>query len=161
MNIPPLLDRFAAAVAAADTQGFAALFTPDGCYHDGFFGLHQGRAQIADMLARFHVGGEHFAWQFLEPLFTESAGYARYLFSYRSREPESAGRLIVFDGMARFRLHGGLIADYAEVFDRGVAFTQLGYAGARVLKLLGRYAAEAQAGDATRAHLAWRGARGL
>ena len=161
MSFQDLLDRFATAVAAADIQGFAALFTPDGCYHDGFFGLHQGREQIAAMLQRFHVGGEAFAWQFLEPLSSETAGYARYLFSYRSREPESAGRLIVFEGMARLRLHDGRIADYTEVFDRGLAFTQLGYAGARVLKLLGRYAAEAQAGDATRAHLAWRGARGL
>ncbi|MFO1326817.1 MAG: nuclear transport factor 2 family protein [Rubrivivax sp.] len=161
MSFATLLDRFTTAVAAADTQGFAALFTPDGRYHDGFFGLHQGRDAIAAMLRRFHVGGEAFAWQFFEPLSDASTGYARYLFSYRSREPESAGRVIVFEGMARFALADGLIADYTEVFDRGLAFTQLGYAGPRVLKLLGRYAGESQGSDAARAHLRWRAAQGL
>jgi hypothetical protein len=159
MDFTTLLDRFTAAVAAADTPGFAALFTPDGRYHDGFFGPHQGRESIAAMLARFHVGGEDFAWQFLEPLCDGHTAYARYVFSYRSREPESPGRLIVFEGMARFRLQGGLIADYAEVFDRGVAFTQLGYVGPRVLKLLARCAAELHDSDAVRAHRAWREAR--
>ena len=161
MSFTDLLDRFSTAVAACDTQGFAALFTPDGRYLDGFFGLHQGRERIAEMLQRFHVGGEAFAWQFIEPLATPELGYARYVFSYRSREPESAGGLIVFEGMARLRLQGGLIADYAEVFDRGLAFTQLGYAGPRVLKLLQRYAAVLTDSEPVRQHQAWRQARGL
>ena len=55
--LPVLLGRLAHAVAARDAQGFAALFTPDGRYHDGFFGLHEGRDAIAAMLDRFHVGG--------------------------------------------------------------------------------------------------------
>ena len=49
-----------------DVQRFASLFTPDGC-----FGTHQGREAIAAMLERFHVGGERFEWQFLEPVCTE------------------------------------------------------------------------------------------
>ena len=156
MSFARLLDRFTAAVSGADAQGFAALFTAEGRYHDGFFGLHEGRQRIAAMLGRFHAGGEDFAWQFLEPLAVDDLGYARYLFSYRSLEPESAGRLIVFEGFARLRLRDGLIADYAEVFDRGVAFTQLGYAGPRVLKLLQRYAGELCDSEAAAAHRAWR-----
>ena len=55
--------------------------------------------------------------------------------------------------MARFRLRDGLIAHYVEMFDRGVAFVQLGYATPRIRKLLDRYAAGAREGAMTRAHL--------
>ena len=156
MDFEAMLDAFAQAAAACDAQRLTALFTPDGCYHDYFFGAHRGHEAIAGMVQRFHVGGEQFAWQFLEPLADEHLGYARYRFSYRSREPESRGQLVVFEGMSRLRLRDGLIADYAEVFDRGVAFVQLGYEGARVLKLLGRYAQQWRADDAVREHLDWR-----
>jgi hypothetical protein len=67
-----------------------------------------------------------------------------------SREPESAGRTIVFEGTSRLRLRDGLIAHYAETFDRGSAFVQLGYETARVRKLLDRYAKNFVAGDAGR-----------
>lgn len=157
MDFPALLDRFASAAAANDGERFAALFTPDGCYDDGFFGMHRGRTEIAAMLRRFHVGGEAFRWQFGELLADVRLGYARYLFSYRSKEPESAGRVIAFEGIARLRFEGELIADYAENFDRGAAFTQLGYAQARIGKLLARYA---QPNERLRAHLAWRKATG-
>lgn len=161
MDFAAFLETFSAAVSRADAEGFSALFTEDACYHDGFFGAHHGRAAIGAMLLRFHEGGERLAWQFLEPLSDGTLGYARYVFSYRSRQPESAGRLIAFDGIARMRLQGGLIADYAEAFDRGSAFTVLGYAGPRVLKLLDRYAAQMENSAPVREHLAWREARGL
>jgi hypothetical protein len=156
MSFESILERFRAAAAARDCAGFAALFTPDGSYDDGFFGVHRGRNAIAAMLERFHVGGEDFVWQFVEPLGDERLGYARYCFSYRSKEPESAGQLIVFDGIARFRLQGGLIESYTEVFDRGVAFVQLGYAPERTVKLLGRYAKALRDTELVRAHLALR-----
>ncbi|MBL8347042.1 MAG: nuclear transport factor 2 family protein [Rubrivivax sp.] len=169
MSFETLLTAFEQAAATRDVRRFAALFTPEGRYHDGFFGMHQGREAIAAMLERFHVGGERFAWQFLEPVGNERIGYARYCFSYVSKEPESAGQIVVFEGMARFLLEaapaGGreagpdgalLIADYDEVFDRGMAFVQLGYAGERVVKLLKRYAEGFRASPAVQAHLAWR-----
>jgi SnoaL-like domain len=103
MGFDHLPARFASAAATGDTAGFAALFTADGCDGDSFFGLHRGREAIAAMLARFHVGGERFRWQFHEPLATERLGYARYCFSYRSKEAQSVGALVVFEGMARLR----------------------------------------------------------
>lgn len=154
-----LLGRFADAVAAHDSAGFAALFADDGVYDDHFFGPHAGRVSIAAMLDRFHVGGERFCWQFFEPLAAGDTGYARYLFSYLSREPESAGRTIVFEGMSRFRFAGALIAHYVEAFDRGIAFAQLGYAPARRLKLADRYTGAFIAEDRVRDHLAYRAAR--
>jgi len=168
MPFESLLAAFEQAAATRDIPRFAALFTPDAVYHDGFFGPHRGREAIAAMLERFHVGGERFAWQFFEPVANEGAneaghgsiGYARYCFSYVSKEPESAGQLVVFEGMARFKLEGGpedaLIADYDEVFDRGMAFVQLGYAGERVVKLLRRYAQGFRESAMAREHVAWR-----
>lgn len=148
-----LLARFGDAVRAHDSPGFAALFTEDGRYDDGFFGVHTGREAIAAMLDRFHVGGESFFWQFHDPVFESGAGYARYVFSYRSREPESAGQLVVFAGIAFLRLREGRIAEYREAFDRGIAFTQLGYATPRIAKLLARYAREFVDSEEARAHL--------
>lgn len=139
MDFGTTLEGFAAAVAAHDSRGLAALFTPAGCYDDYFFGAHHGRDAIAAMLDRFYEGGEAFFWQFDDPVSGDGLGYASYCFSYRSREPGSAGELVVFEGIARFRLRDGLIAHYGEVFDRGVAFVQLGYETARVAKLLDRY----------------------
>jgi len=160
MNVEALLQRFVSTVSAGDSAGFSALFSPDGCYDDGFFGLHRGRAGIAGMLDRFHVGGERFRWQFTDPLASAELAYASYCFSYRSRQPESLGRLIVFEGMARLRLRDGLIADYAEVFDRGMAFVQLGYERPRVNKLIDRYVAAWTGSDRVREHLAWREQQG-
>lgn len=159
MSFESILEQFTRAVAAHDSAGLAALFTEDGCYDDGFFGEHHGRAAIAAMLDRFYVGGEDFFWQFLEPVSAGGLGYARYCFSYRSREPESAGQVIVFEGMARFRLQDGRIAHYTEVFDRGVAFVQLGYQTPRVRKLLDRYADGMRRGPVADAHLSARRSR--
>jgi len=164
MSFETLLAAFEQAAATRDIPRFAALFAPNAVYHDGFFGPHRGREAIAAMLERFHVGGERFAWQFFEPAANEGAhgsvGYARYCFSYVSKEPESAGQLVVFEGMARFKLEGGpedtLIADYDEVFDRGMAFVQMGYAGERVVKLLKRYAQGFRESAMAREHVAWR-----
>jgi len=159
MEFTTILARFADAVAAHDSRGLAALFAPDGCYDDYFFGPHEGRDAIAAMLDRFYVGGEDFCWQFLEPACAGDTGYARYCFSYRSREPESAGRLVMFEGMSRFRLRDGQIAHYAEAFDRGGAFSQLGYALPRIGKLLARYAGALHDSAQGRQHLAYRAAR--
>ena len=47
-----LLVRFTRAVAANDGTGFAALFTADGVYDDGFFGEYKGRQAIASASIR-------------------------------------------------------------------------------------------------------------
>ncbi|MEK9721020.1 MAG: nuclear transport factor 2 family protein [Quisquiliibacterium sp.] len=153
MSLEQILDRFALAVGTHDSAGLAALFTEDGQYDDYFFGCHTGRTEIAAMLDRFHVGGEAFYWQFYDVVHAGQTGYASYVFSYLSREPESQGKTVVFEGIARLRVRDGLILHYAEAFDRGVAFSQLGYESVRIGKLLGRYAQTFMASDAARKHL--------
>jgi hypothetical protein len=78
---------------------------------------------------------------------------ARYFFSYYSREPESAGTLIVVEGMARFQLRDDLIAHYCEAGDRGMTFVQLGYVEARIGKLLHRFANVLKESSLAKQHL--------
>jgi hypothetical protein len=141
IHFPELLDRFAAAVVANDGAGLAALFTVDGIYDDGFFGPHRGRAAITAMLQRFHDTGRDYRWDFLDPVSDGRTGYARFRFGYVSRLPECDGRAVAFDGMSQFRLDGGAIAQYREVFDRGVALVQLGFPAGRICRVLERAAA--------------------
>ena len=139
------LMRFRQTAATNDGPAFAALFTETGSYDDGFFGVHTGRTAIAGMLNRFHEGGRDFWWDFFEPVCDRVRGYARYRFGYRSTLPGIEGKPIAFEGMSRFLFEGELIADYSEVFDRGIAFSQLGFAPEKIAKLLARYAAEQNA----------------
>ena len=82
-----------------------------------------------------------FRSEFYEPLSDGQTAYARYRFSYRSKVPGSAGKPIVFEGISVMHLQDGLIAQYAEVFDRGTAFVQLGFPAGKVARLLEKYAA--------------------
>ena len=148
-----LLARFSACVVANDGAGFSALFTEHGVYDDYFFGAHSGRSAMAAMLARFHEGGEDYRWEFHEPVSDGRTAYARYRFSYRSRIATSAGQPVAFEGICRMLLNDGLIEDYAEAFDRGVAFVQLGFAPGKVAHLLTKYAATQNAQSGFDAHL--------
>jgi len=137
-----LLNRFTAAVEAGDGKGLAALFTEDGVYHDGFYGAFRGPEAIRRMLEEhFHRDGEGFRWEMNDPVSDGRVGYASYDFSYTSRLPESRGRTVRFSGMSCFRLEGGRIAHYDEVFDAGAALLQLGFAPERIAKFLARRSA--------------------
>lgn len=134
-----MLAAFAAAVVANDGAGLAAMFAPGGIYDDGFFGRHQGRAAIAAMLQRFHDTGSFYHWDFRDPVSDGVIGYASFRFSYLSRLPEAEGRPVAFDGMSQFRFAAdGLIAEYSEAFDRGVALVQLGFPAERIRRILER-----------------------
>jgi hypothetical protein len=138
-----LLDEFAATVVTNDAAAFAALFTEDGTCDDLFFGRHCGRPEIAAMLRRFHDGGRDYRWEFLDALASETIGYARFHFSYVSTLPDSAGRSVYFDGISLFRFSYGLIAEYREAWDRGVALVQLGFPAERIRRIVEK-AANAQ-----------------
>jgi ketosteroid isomerase-like protein len=136
-----LLARLTAAAEAGDGEGFAACFTPDGIYHDYIYGDHKGRAEIAHMLKDlFHRDATDYRWRFFDPVCDGDLGYAWSLSSFTSAVPEFRGKRVLIDGMSRFRLQGGLIADYAESVNGGVAMVQLGVAPARMEKVLRKWA---------------------
>lgn len=139
VDFAALLAHFTAAVEAADGAALAALFTEEGVYEDTFYGAFAGRAAIRSMLEdRFWRDGTAFRWDMSEPVCDGRTGYARWLFSYTARLDPFAGRRVAVAGMSRFALAGGLIAHYAECFDAGQAFRQLGMAPERLAVVLDR-----------------------
>lgn len=139
-DLKAIIAQFTKAVEANDGPGLADLFSPDGTYVDYFFGPYTGPQAIAGMLGHFHQDARDYSWTFFEPVSDGTTGYARYLFSYVSKMPESAGKAVVFEGMSCFKLKDGKITHYSEVFDRGSAMAQLDFAPERMKKSLVRFA---------------------
>jgi hypothetical protein len=149
-----MLERFATAVERNDGAGLAGLFTADGVYEDGFYGAYAGASAITAMVAHFHAAGTDFRWEFFDPLSDGRSGYARYRFSYLSAMPGAQGKPVVFEGIGHFVLRDGRIARYSEVFDRGVALAQQGFAAERIKRVLEKVAARQNATPECQAHLA-------
>ncbi|MGE0698196.1 MAG: nuclear transport factor 2 family protein [Hyphomicrobiaceae bacterium] len=154
MDLTSMLAKFSAAVESGNGDALAELFTADGVYDDYFFGPSEpGRTGIRDMLAHFYEGGEGFKWEFFAPVASGPLGYASYRFSYTSKLPEAKGRRVVFEGISRFELEGGLIKRYSEVFDRGAALAQQDFAAERLKKIALKYASRLKAQPEAKAHL--------
>jgi hypothetical protein len=136
-----LVARLGAAATAGDGKAFAACFTEDGVYHDYIYGPHRGRGAIADMLENlFHRDAADYDWRFFDPVTDGNIGYARSLSRFVSTIPEFKGRPVVIDGTSRFVLRDGLIAEYHESVNGGIAMVQLGVAAPRIEKVLKRWA---------------------
>ncbi|MCW5752989.1 MAG: nuclear transport factor 2 family protein, partial [Alphaproteobacteria bacterium] len=117
-----LLERFAASATRGDGAAFAACFTEDGVYRDYIYGDHEGRAEIRQMLeGLFHRDASRYHWQMFDPVFDGRVGYAWSLSTFVSTLPEFVGRRVVIDGMSRFLVRDGLIAEYAESVNGGIA----------------------------------------
>ena len=146
MDFARLLQRMTQAAEAKDGAGLAACFTPDGIYHDYIYGDHQGRASIADMLENyFHRDATDYRWKFFDPISDGKIGYAWSLSAFTSTVPDFKGKRVVIDGMSRFELRDGLIADYKESVNGGVAMSQLGVPPERMAKVMRRWAGNLQA----------------
>ncbi|MEM7525486.1 MAG: nuclear transport factor 2 family protein [Pseudomonadota bacterium] len=141
MSFAALLTRIAAGVEAGDGAAVAACFTEDGVYHDVFYGSFRGRAAIAEMIETcFHRDGEAFRWRMIDPVESGDRGYARYIFSYRSRAPQSEGVRAMFEGVVIARLRDGLIEDYDEIAEASVGLSMLGMEDARLAKFIAKRA---------------------
>ena len=150
-----LLQRLTTAAEAGDGERFAACFTPDGVYHDYIYGDHAGRPEIARMIsALFHRDARDYRWEMFDPVCNGDLGYAWSLSSFTSTVPEFDGKFVVIDGMSRFELKDGLISDYSESVNGGVAMVQLGVNPQRMEKVLRRWGQQLQDRPATRAFLA-------
>jgi hypothetical protein len=149
-----LLRRLMACAAAGDGRGFAACFTPDGVYHDYIYGDHAGRAQIEHMISQlFHRDASDYRWEMFDPVCNGNIGYAWSLSAFTSKIPEFAGRPVLIDGISRFELRDGLISDYSESVNGGVAMVQLGVNAQRIEKVLQRWNKQLHERPASRAFL--------
>jgi ketosteroid isomerase-like protein len=136
-----LLGRMTAAICAGDAEGAVACFTPDGVYHDGFYGEFAGRPEIVRMLRDFfYRDARDFEWKLMDAVCDGRLGYARYEFSYVSKIAGAEGRRTGFPGISCCRLEDGLIARYEESFERAPVLVQLGFPEERILKSLKRWA---------------------
>ena len=136
-----LLQRMTSAICAGDARAAAECFTPDGVYHDGFYGEFTGREAIAGMVAGlFHRDAKDFEWQLSDACSDGRIGYARYRFAYVSKIAGSEGRRIGFKGISFCTLEGGLIRRYSEIFERAPVLAQLGFGDERILKSVRRQA---------------------
>jgi hypothetical protein len=135
-----LLERMTRAICAGEGALAAACFTPEGVYHDGFYGEFKGREEIARMVSVFHRDARDFEWKLMDALSDGRVGYARYAISYVSRLPGAEGRPAGFAGTSFCRLEGGLILRYEEQFERAPVLAQLGFPDERIVKSVRRWA---------------------
>jgi hypothetical protein len=135
-----LIARLGAAASAGDGQSFAACFTEDGVYDDYIYGPHRGRDSIVDMLENlFHRDASEYDWTFFDPVCEGEIGYARSLSRFVSTIPEFKGKEVVIDGISRFVLKDGSIAEYHESVNAGIAQSQLGIAPERMAKVMAKW----------------------
>jgi hypothetical protein len=139
-NFAKLLSDFTHSAETGDGARFATHFTEDGIYYDYIYGAHAGRDDIAHMMQNlFHRDATDYRWEMFDPVFDGRMGYAWSLSSFTSTIPQFARKRVVIDGMSRFILRDGLIAEYRESVNGGVAMQQLGVAPERMAKVFRRW----------------------
>jgi len=151
-----LLKKLTLAAEAADGQRFASCFTEDATYHDYIYGPHRGRVDIAHMLENLfrRDAADDYRWEMFDPVFDGRIGYAWSLSSFTSLVPQFKGKFVVIDGMSRFVIRNGLIAEYRESVNGGVAMAQLGVEPERMAKVMNRWSGWLKEQPETIDHLA-------
>jgi hypothetical protein len=135
-----LLDEFTRSAESGDGARFAGHFTEDAVYHDYIYGPHKGRTDIAHMMQNlFHRDAADYRWEMFDPVFDGEQGYAWSLSSFVSKIPQFDGKRVVIDGISRFIVRDGLIAEYRESVNGGVAMAQLGVEPERMAKVFTRW----------------------
>ncbi len=154
MSFEQRISEMVAAVEHGDAQGVAACFTPDGIYHDVFYGDFEGGG-IADMIDNyFYRDASDFRWDIHDAVEQGGTGYARYIFSYLPKTPGAAPGRTIFEGVAICRMRGGLIADYREIANAAVGLQCMGFPPERLAKFVAKQGAELTSRDEAVRHLA-------
>jgi hypothetical protein len=135
-----LLNEFTLSAESGDGARFASHFTDDAVYYDYIYGAHKGRADIAHMMQdMFHRDAADYRWEMFDPVFDGTMGYAWSLSSFASKIPQFKGQRVVIDGISRFLVRDGLVAEYRESVNGGVAMAQLGVEPDRMTKVFKRW----------------------
>ena len=87
----------------------------------------------------FHRDAADYRWEMFDPVCNGDMGYAWSLSSFTSKIEQFKDERVVIDGMSRFILRDGLIAEYRESVNGGVAMSQLGVAPDRMTKVFKRW----------------------
>ena len=152
MAFAELIRRMTEAACRGDGAAVAACFTPEGVYHDVFYGAFTG-PEIAGMIEDyFHRDAREFRWDVHDPVEAGGVGYARYVFSFASKLPGHEGRRACFEGVAVCRLKDGLIARYTEVAEAAAGLALMGFSDQRIGKHAARMGRYLLARDEAAAH---------
>lgn len=155
MSFRELMDTMTSAACAGDGADVANCFTPDGTYHDVFYGAFSGRTAIADMIVNhFHRDGRDFRWDLYDAVDDGRTGYVRYVFSYSSKLEGREGRRSVFEGVSVCKLKDGLIAEYTEVGNAATGLSMMGFSPQSLARFIARQADELTSREETSPHLA-------
>lgn len=152
MSFAELITTMTQAACRGDGAAVAACFTPDGVYHDCFYGAFAGAAIVTMIEDYFHRDARDFRWDLHDIVDDGRVGYARYVFSYESKLPHAAGRRALFEGVSICELRQGRLACYREVANAAVGLHTLGFAPERIARLLDREARELAARTEAAAH---------
>ena len=136
-----IVREFERAFNKEDVAALVACFTPDGSYHDTFFGGHAGGDQLRAMFERMFREGRDYRWTMETIVETETGAGAEWTFAYTVSDaiPRSAARPVRFRGMSLFEKRDGKIAAYRESFDLGAALLQLGFSPEAMAKTIRRH----------------------
>ena len=105
------------------------------------------------MLQHFHETGSNYRCGFLRHA-ERCRTATRATVHYASGMPGAEGKPVWFEGIAFFTFRDGLIARYAESFDRGMALAQQDFAPERIKKVLLKLADRQNTSAAAKEHLA-------
>ena len=154
MEFGTLIQKMIGGVIVGDGKAVALCFTPDGVYHDVFYGAFEGRERIAEMVRDyFHRDGCNFRWDIHHPVSDGTTGYARYVFSYESKLEEAKGKRTMFEGVAVVTLEKGLIKTYTEVANSALGLQRIGFEPNRLARFIMKQGAELAARDESKGHL--------
>jgi len=136
-----IVREFERAFNRQDVAALVACFSPDGSYHDTFFGGHSGPDGLRGMFERMFREGRDYRWTMETVVETDTGAAAEWTFGYTVSDaiPRSAGRAVRFRGMSFFEKRDGRIAAYRESFDLGAALLQLGFSPEAMAKTIRRH----------------------
>ncbi|MEM6664333.1 MAG: nuclear transport factor 2 family protein [Pseudomonadota bacterium] len=152
MGFAALIREMTAAACRGDGAGVAACFTPDGVYHDVFYGSFQGPAIAGMIEGYFHRDANNFRWDVHDPVEGDGVGYARYVFSFDSLIEGQEGTRGCFEGVAICRLRDGKIAEYHEVAETVAGLSMMGVSDARIARYADKKGKDLLARDEAAAH---------
>jgi hypothetical protein len=122
-HLRKLIDGFVEGMVSANRARLAEVMTETCIYHDHLYGDFNGLDHIVSGLASMIAEhGSTPIWAFDDLISDGITGYATYVSSMTS---SVTGQRLIFEGMARFRLKEGRIADYYEMFDNGYVLAQV------------------------------------
>ena len=132
-----ITDKFTKYVCNNEDKKFSELFTKNGFYHDYIYGKFHGKENIRLMLTDyFHKDAYNFYWEMYDHVFNEDIGYAKYRFAFNSKISEFKNKRVALGGISFFKIENGLISEYSESVNGGLAMVQLGHNPKRIEKVL-------------------------